>query len=324
MWDWNLNFYGDACFFFNPPGLKTGRLQKYMDLNFGFLSLYRTPPPMLKTMEAVEKEVELVLSDLSNLGVSVLSSSKSGRTLFDSVIKEDKKTVVLSLQGLPEDVNAKKLVELGVRIIPLMYGSGEEEISLFTPKKEKFVAECIEQGLKIDLSHCNHATARDAVKFIKKFGVKGAMIATHTGCYSVYNNPRNLHDDVIGGIAEMDGIVGISTITFHLHEKDDTINSFLRHIQHAVSICGEDNVAVGSDRPYVKMGEKWGRKRVKWMQEKLDPDNKMGIRYPDQPVILNTPQKMSVIHSEISPVFNQGLADKICGENLYWFIKKYI
>lgn len=324
MLDRNINFYGDSCFFFNPPGLKTGRLQKYMDLNFGFLSLYRTPPPMLKTMEAVEKEVELVLSDLSNLGVAVLSTPKSGKKLFDFFVAENKKAVVLSLQGLPEDANAKKLVELGIRIVPLMYGGGEGEISLFTLKKEKFVAECVEEGLKIDLSHCNHATARDAINFVKRLGVKGVAIATHTGCYSVYNNSRNLPDDVLSDIAEMDGIVGISTITFHLDEKDDTINPFLKHIQHAVSVCGEDNVAIGSDRPYVKIGEKWWRRRVKWMQEKLDPENKMGVRYPDQPFCLNTPQKMSVIHSETSSVFNEGLADKICGENLYWFIKKYI
>lgn len=327
MWDTTEgnDFYGDACFFFNPPGLKVGGVQKDVDVNFGFLSLYRTPPPMLKTMADVEKEAITVTKEILNLReVYLLQQGKN----LNAVLKSGK-AVMLSLQGLPEDVDVKRLRKLGIRIVPLMYGSGKSDEDLFTKNEDEiiyFIYECIRAGVKIDLSHCNNEVSRSVVEFVKKIGAEGVVIATHTGCHSVYGSSRNLPDDIIKNIAEMGGIVGISTITFHLHTSDNTIQPLLNHIRHAVSVCGEDNVVIGSDRPYVRMGEKWWEKRTQWMQENLDPEGKMGIRHPDQALILNTPRKMSTIHCAFgeSTFYNKELAEKITGRNLHRFITTYM
>ena len=167
--------------------------------------------------------------------------------------------------------------------------------------------------------------ARGAVRVVQKTGVKGALIASHTGCFEVYDISRNLPDDVLKDIIDMDGIIGISSITFHLSEQDNTIRPLLNHLYHIISLGGENNVAIGSDRPYMKMEKGWWEKRTQWMQEKLDPEKKMGIRFPDQPYILNTPAKMSVIHSELlSNGYNMELAKKITGENLHRFITTYM
>lgn len=311
---------GDSCLFLNPPGLRVGRVPKDMDLSLGFLSLYITPPPRLKTMADIEKEVGMINEDLVKLDNVYLL--ESGSELDYILGLEDGNTAVaLSMQGLPEDVDVKRLKDLGIRIAPLMYGSGSGSTDL-----EKFIKDCAENGIKVDLSHSDHKTARDAIHFAKKFGLRNTVIASHTGCYGVYENPRNLPDDVLWDIADMGGIVGISTITFHLDEKNNSINPLLWHIKEAISLCGEKNVCIGSDRPYVKMGEGWWKKRVEWMREKLDPENKSGIRFPDQAFILNTPRKMSVIHEVLLTTdwCNEALADKLAGGNLYTFMKEYM
>lgn len=319
----NGNMFGDACFFFNPPGLKVGRVHKDMDLSFGFLSLYRTPPPMLKTMALVEKEAIMVTKEMMGLGGEVHLLQRGD--MLDRILKNGSKAIMLSLQGLPKDANAKKLRDLGIRIIPLMYGSGVGDEDFFTPEKEKFVRECIDECIKIDLAHCNHKTARSVIKFAEKIDATGIVVATHTGCYDVYNDPRNLPNDVLKDIADMDGIVGISSITFHLSGTDNSISPFLKHIEHAVLLCGENNIVIGSDRPYVKMGAKWWERRTKWMQENLDPKGEMGIRHPDQAFILNTSSEMSVIHGELSDSeCNKKLAKKITGGNLRRFITTYM
>jgi microsomal dipeptidase-like Zn-dependent dipeptidase len=320
----NGNMFGDACFFFNPPGLKVGKVHKDMDLSFGFLSLYRTPPPMLKTMELVEKEAVIVTNEILKLKEKI-HFLQCGENL-GLILKMKHKAITLSLQGLPKDANAKKLRQLGIRVVPLMYGSGSGCEDFFTPERERFARECIDEGIKIDLAHCNHKTARSVIRFAEKIDAKGVVIATHTGCHSVYSDPRNLPDDVIKSIADMDGMVGISSITFHLSNDDDTISPLLNHIQYAVSLCGENKVVIGSDRPYITMGEKWWEKRTKWMQENLDTKGEMGIRWPDQAFILNTPNKMSMIHSELvdSKFCNKELADKITGGNLHRFIMTYM
>ena len=312
--------YGDSCFFFNPPGLEVRKIHKDIDLSFGFLSLYLTPPPLLETMEIVEKEVNMVMEEI--LKLKKVRLLKRGGEL-KKILEERDIAIILLLQGLPEDANVKRMREIGIRVVPLMYdsssGKGNKNF-----RCEKFVRECVEEGIKIDLSHCSHTVARDAVRVVQKTGVKGALIASHTGCFEIYNNPRNLPDDILGDIIDMDGIIGISSITFHLSAKD-TIMPLLNHIGHVISLGGKNNVAIGSDRPYVKMKKEWWRKRVRWMQEKLDPEKKMGIRFPDQPYILNTPTKMSVIHSELlDNGYNVGLAKKITGQNLYGFVTKYM
>ena len=313
--------YGDSCFFFNPPGLEVRKIHKDIDLSFGFLSLYLTLPPLLKTMRDIEKEVNMVMEEVVKLkGVRLL---KRGGEL-KKILEERDIAIILLLQGLPEDANVKRMREIGIRVVPLMYGSNSGKGNK-NFRCEKFVRECVEEGIKIDLSHCSHTVARGAVRVVQKTGVKGALIASHTGCFEVYDISRNLPDDVLKDIIDMDGIIGISSITFHLSEQDNTIRPLLNHLYHIISLGGENNVAIGSDRPYMKMEKGWWEKRTQWMQEKLDPEKKMGIRFPDQPYILNTPAKMSVIQSELlSNGYNMELAKKITGENLHRFITTYM
>ena len=63
-------------------------------------------------------------------------------------------------------------------------------------------------GMVLDLSHAGHQTARDAILYIKTTGLDLRVVATHTGCYSVYNHLRNLPDDVLEGIVSLGGFVG--------------------------------------------------------------------------------------------------------------------
>ena len=69
----------------------------------------------------------------------------------------------------------------------------------------------------------------------------------HTGCRALKDLPRNKTDAELRGVAEKGGFVGVYFMPFlnptgHAHAAD-----VVAHIDHAVSVCGEDHVGVGTD-----------------------------------------------------------------------------
>ena len=58
---------------------------------------------------------------------------------------------------------------------------------------------------------------------------------------------RNLTDDQIRAIAKRGGIVSLMIQSFAMSTKIATIDEFLRHAEHAVSLAGVDHVGFGYD-----------------------------------------------------------------------------
>lgn len=100
-------------------------------------------------------------------------------------------------------------------------------------------------GMMVDISHASDDTFWDCIKFSK-----APVIATHSCCRSLCSHRRNLTDDMLRALADVDGYVGINFYPFFL--TDDAkpfpgIPDILRHIDHAVEMCGIDHVGIGSD-----------------------------------------------------------------------------
>ena len=100
-------------------------------------------------------------------------------------------------------------------------------------------------GMMVDISHASDATFWDCIKYSK-----APVIATHSCCRSLCSHRRNLTDDMLRALADVDGYVGINFYPFFL--TDDAkpfpgIPDILRHIDHAVEICGIGHVGIGSD-----------------------------------------------------------------------------
>jgi membrane dipeptidase len=69
--------------------------------------------------------------------------------------------------------------------------------------------------------------------------------SSHTGVAAQRKLWRNLDDASLKKIADKGGVVGIIFATFYVGGK--TLDDIARHIEHAVSVMGEDAVGMGSD-----------------------------------------------------------------------------
>ncbi|RDJ00637.1 peptidase M19 [Dyella solisilvae] len=139
---------------------------------------------------------------------------------------------------------------LGVRVFQLTYnpanqlgdGSMAPENRGLTDFGREVVARLNARHVMVDLSHSGERTCLEAAR------VSTAPISiNHTGCRAVTDLPRNKTDAELRLVAERGGFVGIYFMPFlnasgHAHAED-----VVAHIDHAVQVCGEDHVGIGTD-----------------------------------------------------------------------------
>lgn len=140
--------------------------------------------------------------------------------------------------------------DLGVRVVQLTYnlrnrvGDGalvEENLGLSDFGRE-VVAKLNERRLLIDLSHSGEKATMDAL------AASTAPIAiTHTGCAALTPHPRNKTDAELRGVAEKGGVVGIYWMPYLTPGRQHLAADIVAHIEHAISVCGEDHVGLGTD-----------------------------------------------------------------------------
>jgi membrane dipeptidase len=138
----------------------------------------------------------------------------------------------------------------GVRIIQLTYNGpnqlGDGAMAPanrgLTPFGREVVAELNRQCVMVDLSHSGEQICLDAA------AASSAPIAiTHTGCRAVANLIRNKTDRELRLVADKGGFVGIYFMPFLAVDRQPTAADLIAHIEHAVNICGEDHVGLGTD-----------------------------------------------------------------------------
>ena len=144
----------------------------------------------------------------------------------------------------------KVFTNLGVRIIQLTYndrnqigdGSAVAENSGLTRFGHEVVAALNESRVLVDLSHSGEQTCLDAIN------TSTAPVAiTHTGCRALTNLPRNKTDEELRLVAETGGVVGIYFMPFLREDGQARADDVIRHIEHALDVCGQDHVGVGTD-----------------------------------------------------------------------------
>ncbi|MEZ4415889.1 MAG: membrane dipeptidase [Gemmatimonadota bacterium] len=140
--------------------------------------------------------------------------------------------------------------DLGVRIIQLTYnvrnqvgdGSMETENRGLTP----FGFEVLERlhGARVlaDLSHSGERTCLDAIR-----ASSGPIAITHTGCRAVTDLPRNKTDEELRLLADKGGVAGIYFMPFLHPQGQARAEDVVRHVEHALNVCGEDHVGIGTD-----------------------------------------------------------------------------
>ncbi|MGA1852094.1 membrane dipeptidase [Sphingobium sp. HT1-2] len=139
---------------------------------------------------------------------------------------------------------------LDVRIFQLTYnpanqlgdGSMAPGNRGLTPFGREVVARCNAQRVMVDLSHSGEQTCLEAARISKQ-----PISINHTGCRAVTNLPRNKTDAELKLVADRGGFVGIYFMPFLDLSGHARAEHVVAHIDHAVKLCGEDHVGIGTD-----------------------------------------------------------------------------
>ncbi len=288
------------------------------------------PVPPFTTMERTVHAIGCMKKVLLESGSGV-SFVKTKRDL--EMFGTSERNVVLGLQCAPEDADVAKLASLDIRFLALAYsektrwgGGFGEQCAGLTKDGKWLIEECGKHGVIVDISHANHQTARDTLDFIEREKLEVSVAATHGGCWGVYQHLRNLPDNVLRGVAELGGIVGIATITFMLDAKDNSLKPFLTHLVHAVNSCGEGSVCIGTDGVYCNITMEKAREAYDTLVQLVVGNRKSEFneRFPDRPEILieKGENQLGIISDEINREWPALPIPKLIGMNFFNFLMR--
>jgi membrane dipeptidase len=176
-----------------------------------------------------------------------------------------------------------QLQNLGVRIIQLTYnvpnsaGDGalvteDRGLSFFGAQ----VVERLEQErVLLDLSHSSTRTCLDAMAAARR-----PMVISHSGCRSIADHPRNKSDDELRRLADHGGVLGIYFMPYLRLSGQPFARDMLLHLEHAIDVCGEDHVGIGTDGTITHFDDLEAYRRD--LQADIDRRKAQGIGAPGE------------------------------------------
>src|SRR6201992_4121017 len=77
----------------------------------------------------------------------------------------------------------------------------------------------------------------------------------HTGCRALTDLPRNKTDEELRLAGHQGRVVGIYFMPFLNLSGHATAADVVAHIEHALNVCGEDHVGIGTDGGTTQIGD---------------------------------------------------------------------
>ncbi|WP_395074171.1 dipeptidase [Hyphococcus sp.] len=213
---------------------------------------------------------------------------------------------------------------LGVKVMQLGYnntgpfGAGvmsvDEPLGLSDLGREA-VSVMEQNGVLLDLSHAHERTMFEAIAVATR-----PVAVTHSGCAGIYAHQRNKSDEALKRVADTGGVVGIYELSYLTPDDEQTpLSAYLAHLEHALKICGEDHVGIGSDAVMPEF-DVTPESIAQW--DAVNAARKeAGVAAPGEgpmPFVvgLNGPQRMHVIADNLKSIgYGSTAIDKIMGLN---------
>lgn len=214
--------------------------------------------------------------------------------------------------------------DLGVRSMQLSYNgtspwaSGvmvEDETAGISELGRRAVTTMNAVGVTIDVSHSNDRSTMDIIEESSR-----PVMISHAGCGGVYEHPRNRSDAALRAVADQGGVTGLYELSYITPGMEQqTLADYMRHLVHALNICGEDHVGIGSDALMLEFDTS---------PEGMEPWNasiiarrEAGVAAPGEgppPFVtgLNGPHRMRTIASELlARGYSETAVEKVLGSN---------
>ena len=196
---------------------------------------------------------------------------------------------------------------------PLGHGCLDGETGGLTGLGHQAVARMNELGVALDLSHSNTRTTAEAIALSRK-----PPLITHAGCRAVFMHPRNKRDEEMKALAGKGGVMGIYMLPFLTPEdRQPMLADYMQHMIHALKVCGEDHVGIGTDTAFFTVDSTG----LKAMAKEAQTRRKQGVGAPGEnrpPYIpdINTPRKLErVADALLKHGYSARVAEKVLGLN---------
>ena len=108
----------------------------------------------------------------------------------------------------------------------------------------KMVVKKLEENfINVDVAHLNENSFLDVAK-----ASNNPLFCSHSACFSLCNNQRNLKDYQIKMICDSGGLVGLCLVSDFLNgTKKCSVDDIICHIDYFACHFGIDNLAIGTD-----------------------------------------------------------------------------
>jgi membrane dipeptidase len=204
------------------------------------------------------------------------------------------------LEGKVENVDHFR--RLGVLVMGLSYnkptpfasGVMSKTSTGLTELGRQAVARMNQQGVTVDVSHSDEASSLGAIEASGK-----PVLITHAGAAAIRPHPRNKSDRLMRALAERGGVMGIYELSYlSVTPEAPGLNAYLAHLEHALDVCGEDHVGIGSDASLTPFDTS-PKVMAAWNKE-IERRKATGVAAPGEgppPFVvgLNRPDRMLVI-----------------------------
>ena len=196
---------------------------------------------------------------------------------------------------------------------PFGFGCLEGDADGLTPLGRDAVAKMNALGVALDLSHANTRTTADGIAASTK-----PPVFTHAGCRAVFAHPRNKEDREMKALADKGGVMGIYMMPFLTEDtRQPHLDDFLKHMAHALDVCGEDHVGIGTDSIFFEVTD--GDLKDIAAQEEQRKKSGVGAPGENRPPYIpdaNGPQKLErVTQGLLKRGYSERVVEKILGLN---------
>lgn len=225
----------------------------------GIFNLFYMSPEEMKEELGIKKEEINIIKNLELVNRIIKQN--------DIILEHIK--YIYGIEGLDyledlEDIDI--LYNLGVRSVNPVWNNdnkfgggtkGDKDRGL-TNDGEKLIKKLVSKNIAIDLSHSNDKTFYNIIEVCKDLKIKNQnpiIIASHSNVRNLCDVSRNLSDDQIINIKELDGVIGIVGVKqFCIKERKFNnnrwkyYNAYVNHIKYVRNLLeGVENIAVSTD-----------------------------------------------------------------------------
>lgn len=166
----------------------------------------------------------------------------------------NKSTAILAIEGIGNQSDFSlssidKYHMAGVRFISLCWngdnilcGGSDANHTGLTPLGRQALMLMQKRKIILDVSHMSDQSFWDAAEVYSL-----PMCATHSASRAVCSHPRNLTDEQFCELIKRGGVCGINFYPPFLGTANPGIPQIISHIEHFMSLGGENNIGIGAD-----------------------------------------------------------------------------